>query len=104
MKTLIKHTLFTMTILASQVTLAEDEVIYSSVGYPYNQLISRTDAINITYTKDKEKVNCKVEVKWQGKTLTSPAIVANSAKFSNKPLASCLPRETAKSILAKTFH
>ena len=93
--------LFT-SIVNSSVKASEDK-LYTQKKHPYDLLLARTDTVKIIYTEDKEQVNCKVEVNWKNEQITSEQVSVNKVAFNKEPLASCLSREKAKNILAKTF-
>jgi hypothetical protein len=76
----------------------------SAMGYPYKLLITRTESIKIIYSEDEHGVKCKVKVLWQAQAVQSQPQQVSKKKFSEKPLASCLPRQKAKAILAMTFQ
>ncbi len=76
----------------------------SAMGYPYKLLITRTDSIKIIYSEDEKGIKCKVKVLWQAQAVQSQLQQVSKKKFSEKPLASCLPRQRAKAILAMTFQ
>ncbi|MCJ8318043.1 MAG: hypothetical protein MJK12_00310 [Colwellia sp.] len=104
----MKHTsLFTafiLTLLLSNSIQASQDKLYTAKKYPYNLLLSRTDTVKIIYSENKEKVDCKVEINWENEMITSKQTRVSKRDFINEPLASCLPRENAKNILAKTFE
>jgi hypothetical protein len=83
---------------------AESEIkLFSSEGYPYKLLINRTDSVKILFTESKEGIACRVEVAKSMKYQITELVNVTKEQFEQKPLASCLPRVQAKSILASTF-
>jgi len=83
---------------------ASQEKLYSAKKYPYNLLLSKTDSVKIIYTKNKEGIDCKVEINWQNEVMTTQQTRVSKLEFNKEPLATCLPRKKAKIILAKTFE
>ena len=80
------------------------ETVYSGKGYPYKLLIDRAESINIIYSEDSlGNIQCSVKAVVAGQELLTSEKVADKAKFKQKPLASCLSRQKAKELLAKTF-
>lgn len=79
------------------------EKLYSEKGYPYKELIQRSDSVKIFYTEKDALVNCKVEVNNQQDVWTSTAVSITKDSFTEAPLASCLKRNKAKEILASTY-
>ncbi|MFT5755848.1 MAG: hypothetical protein ACI9LM_000560 [Alteromonadaceae bacterium] len=104
MKDIGLHSSVLLILLLSSAVQADQETLYSSKSYPYNLLLSRTESVKIIYIKDKDKINCKVEVSWKNKMITTLQARVSKIAFNKGPLASCLPREKAKNILAKTFE
>ena len=104
MKLFILFTLLSILILPTQVVHAEYDTIYSTKGYPYDLLISRTEAIKIIYSVNDEDIHCKVVINWNKNNITSPVVQVSKNKFEHMPLASCLTRKQAKTILASTFN
>jgi hypothetical protein len=90
--------------LCASTSFASSEIqLFSSEGYPYQQLISRVDSVKIIFTEREEGVQCKVNVT-HGQLQQETQLVRVTAKqFEEKPLASCLPRIRAKVMLASTF-
>jgi hypothetical protein len=102
-----KHTtitLFLMILALNSTVQASQEKRYSAKKYPYDLLLTRTDSVKIIYNLEKKEISCKVEVNWKDKQITSMQARVTEMEFSKEPLASCLPREKAKNILAKTFE
>lgn len=86
------------------VSNANTTTLFSEKGYPYKDLIQRTESVKIIYTEDNQEVTCKVAVtshdhNWQSNTKT-----VNHKAFEQAPLASCLTREEAKNLLAQTYN
>jgi len=104
MKTLPLYLLI-IAILACSLTLkANDENVYSSKGYPYKQLLARAITVKIIFTEDEQQVRCKVEVNLADERITTEQRNVTKTDFEQQPLASCLLRDKAKTLLAKTFN
>ncbi|GLX77118.1 hypothetical protein tinsulaeT_04580 [Thalassotalea insulae] len=104
MKILNTAIILALTLLYSNLSQATEEKIYSAMGYPYQLLLTRTESVKIIYSENNDNIACKVEVSWADKyVLTEPTQVSHK-NFNEKPLANCLPRKTAKSILSQTFE
>lgn len=101
--TLISLALLTFTLLSS-IAQAEQEKLNSTMGYPYKLLINRANTVKIIYSESDNSINCKVVVNWAEQEIQSQSQHVSRKAFSDKPLASCLPREKAKSMLAATFQ
>jgi len=101
----LQLTLFILlTILSTLPVQANTNKLFTEQGYPYNLLIKRTDEIKIIYSEKGDLVNCRIELNWQKQKTTTKNITVNRFNFNKKPFASCLPREQAKMMLAKTFN
>jgi hypothetical protein len=108
MKKIIKNFVLSIALLVtslSTVTVqAAEEKLNSAMGYPYKLLINRTNEVKIIYSERAKNINCKVVVNWGGQELKSQSIIVSKENFNEKPLASCLPRSKAKSMLKATFQ
>lgn len=82
---------------------AQLEQVYSEKGYPYKDVISRTNEVKIIYTEKSQVVACKVLISLEDGIYESTQKDVSKKAFDNAPLASCLARSEAKSVLAKTF-
>lgn len=82
---------------------AQSEKIYSEKGYPYKEVINRTNEVKIIYTENSQQVACKVLISLQNGTYQSTEKEVSKKAFDSAPLASCLARSEAKTVLAKTF-
>lgn len=96
--------LLTVYLLSSNQIQAAELQLYSAMGHPYKLLIARSDKVKIIYSEKDETINCRVEVNWQTDTFATTMVEVSKKKFTTKPLASCLPRHQAKTMLANTFH
>ena len=83
--------------------IANVEKVFTEQGYPYKQLVQRSDTVKLIYSQDGHNVTCKVAIEHKGQASTTPKQTISAAKFADKPLASCLKRDAAKSLLAMTF-
>lgn len=83
---------------------AEIGMLYSEKGYPYRDLIARTDEIKIFYTEKDATVRCRVEVAFHGVTWKPAGKQVAQRAFDEAPLSSCLSRDKARQILATTFN
>lgn len=99
----IQVLLITVCLLSSNQLQAEELQLYSTMGHPYKLLITRSDKVKIIYSEKDEKINCRVEVNWQADTFSTSIVQVSKKRFTTKPLASCLPRQQAKIMLANTF-
>lgn len=97
-------TIIILTLLLTSSAQASQDKIYTAKKYPYNLLLSRTDSVKIIYSDTKDQIKCKVAINWKNGMITSKQAVVSKVAFNKEPLASCLPREKAKHILAKTFE
>jgi hypothetical protein len=77
--------------------------IHTQEGYPYADLIRRSEQMNLIYTKSENKVTCRVEVSNNGQVWQGPEHVTKLKNFKNKPLYSCLARPAARKLLASTY-
>ncbi len=78
--------------------------LYSSKGYPYATLISRSDEVKIFYRENGGEVQCRTELLWNNKKIETTEVKTNKSKFTQLPLASCLTIDTVKIILAGNFE
>jgi hypothetical protein len=108
MNVFTKTLIFLLTLLAASLSVmtvqAAEEKLNSAMGYPYKLLINRASEVKIIYSHAAENINCKVVVNWHDQEIKSQSILVSRASFNEKPLASCLPRNNAKSMLAATFQ
>ena len=103
MKTLSTFILLATVLLYSNFSQASEQKIYSSMGYPYQLLLARADTVKIIYSEKHDNVACKVKVSWADKQVLTTSTLVSQKNFSDKPLANCLARQQAKSILSRTF-
>lgn len=93
--------LFTSTYSLAEVN--QDKGLHIQKGYPYEGLVDRSEQVTILYTKGADNISCRVEVSQNGKIWKGEKIHTSLKKFTQKPLRSCMDREEAKKLLAKTF-
>ena len=103
-KTLLLSAVLLTTSLSALTVQAAEKKLTSAMGYPYKLLINRVSEIKIIYSEDAKNINCKVVVNWHEQEIKSQSIRVSRESFNEKPLASCLPRNKAKSMLAATFQ
>ena len=103
MKNLIKTPLLLSLIAFSAFTNAAIESKYSTKGYPYKDLIERTQEVKIIYSENTQSITCRVEVTDENSQWLSDSKTISHQTFAEAPLASCLSREDAKNQLAKTY-
>lgn len=87
-------------------SLAEVNIIekmYTQQGYPYAGLVKRSEVVKVFYQEVGTNVNCRVEVSQDGETWRGEAQTTSAKKFNLTPLKTCLNRQAAKQLLAKTF-
>ena len=80
------------------------QVLFSSQGYPYKNLLSKTDLIKIIYTQEQDNVECSVELELDDLHLKSQSRTTSKDKFTQAPLASCLKRKQAKMWLKAIYQ
>ncbi|MEP1448776.1 MAG: hypothetical protein ABJK37_21915 [Paraglaciecola sp.] len=93
-------------LLTSNNSLAElnqIQKVYTQKGYPYGGLVDRSEQVTILYTVSSDTISCRVEVAYNGQIWKGEQRNTSLNKFTQKPLHSCLDREQAKKLLAKTF-
>jgi len=95
--------LLAYTTLTSTVQAAEGKLT-SAMGYPYKLLINRANSIKIIYSENSNNIDCKVVFNWNDQKLVSQSMLVSRENFKDEPLASCLTREKAKSMLKVTFQ
>lgn len=78
------------------------DTINSHEGYPYDLLIKRSEQVKLIY-KGKDKITCHVEVKTKQQTWKGEVYSTKAERFNQSPLATCMDRDLAKSILKSTF-
>jgi len=103
MKLFYLFTIISILVLPTTHVKAELNKLYSNKGYPYNLLISRTDSVKIFYSVKEEDIHCRVEINWDNNKVVSDEVQIENKAFDDMPLASCLTRKQAKTILASTF-
>ncbi|GAB2683786.1 hypothetical protein Q4574_08215 [Aliiglaciecola sp. 3_MG-2023] len=97
-------TIFLLSFTLNATTNDKFETKYSYQGYPYKILIDRSDSIKILFTEKKATINCAVEFNHGESVRKTAYLEVEKADFDNEPLASCLPRHTAKAWLKDTFE
>lgn len=107
MKTILRlisiTTILTSVAFASGFVYAETEMLYTEKGYPYKNLVDRSEQVKIIYSKVGTGIDCRVEVELDGTTWKTDNIQVNQQDFDTAPLSSCLNRDKAKQMLASTF-
>jgi hypothetical protein len=101
-KFIIMLTVISLNALISNAS-AQPERIFSEKGYPYKEMIKRTDQVKIIYTENARVVACKVLISFDQGIFESTQKDVSKKAFDSAPLASCLARSEAKTVLAKTF-
>lgn len=74
--------------------------INTDEGYPYKNLINKSERVELRYTENGHNVSCRVvvqskEIKYAGELQT-----ASAKRFKKSPMSTCLTRDKAKEILA----
>ncbi|WP_281558423.1 hypothetical protein [Thalassomonas sp. RHCl1] len=103
MKYLAVIAIFVTSALMGTIAQANADKVYSAQGYPYKLLINRADEVKIFYREHKTGISCHVEVSRNREKMTSVKVEVTAEQFEQLPLASCLPRKAAKTLLANTF-
>lgn len=92
--------LFALSLSAPTVATEMAADIYTQAGYPYADLVRRSDSVRLVYADQKDKVSCRTEVQKQGQVWQGEAKEVSKKAFAKKPLQACLDRQQAKTILA----
>lgn len=103
MKYIYLTIILSLHLLGAETAIAQNNTLFSSQGYPYKQLISRSDSVKIIYSENQQLVQCRVAITIDNDIHKSKALDVNKNRFQKAPLASCLGREDAKNFLAKSF-
>ena len=103
MNKLVKPLIFAGLMALSVTASAGMETVFTVKGYPYKDLVQRSDRVKLIYTEDESGVECHVEVDINSQTLKSDRQQATQDHFDAQPLASCLTRDHAIQFLAHTF-
>lgn len=101
---IFKTLLISLLTLSATSVFAGHERVFTEQGYPYKQLVKRSDTVKLIYSQDGQQVTCKVAIEHKGLARITTEQTISAAKFADKPLANCLKRDTAKSLLAMTFR
>ncbi|MGS2721595.1 hypothetical protein [Paraglaciecola aestuariivivens] len=103
----MKYILITASLITtlSTISVAQAKLnkIYSNQNYPYKQLIHRSESVKLIYSENQASITCKVAVQHKENLHQTAPLEVSKQKFSAAPLASCLPRQQAKALLASTF-
>ncbi|TQF67565.1 hypothetical protein [Pseudoalteromonas luteoviolacea] len=78
----------------------QTERVFTNAGYPYKNLIMKAERVELIYSEDEDKTNCRVKVYKSGKLHESAPMEVSSKAFSSDPVQSCLARKNAKQILS----
>jgi len=109
---LVKTNIFKILVMASALTIAstnslaelnQKTEVYTQKGYPYEDLVNRTEAVTIFYTESLDNISCRVEVSHNGQIWRGEERSTSLKTFTQKPLRACLKRVDAKNLLANTF-
>lgn len=82
---------------------AETNMLFTEQGYPYKDLVNRSNEVKIIYSEKNNDVSCRVQVALNGTTWKTRNLQVEKREFDSAPLASCLERSKAKQILASTY-
>ena len=94
--------LLIMSLFLSVQASANSIQLYTNQGYPYSNLINHTDQVKIFFTEKQSKTICRVEISKGDKHWNSSRVQVETKHFQQAPLASCLQRSMAKSILKQS--
>jgi len=107
MKTLIIKSITNILLLAvlsiSNLVSAEHITVVKADNYPYKNLINRSDAVRVLYTKNNGVVNCKIEVALDNMKWSSKEQIINEENIVDDLFCECLPKESAQQLLTQTF-
>jgi len=78
----------------------EELKLYSSAGYPYENLIRKAKAINVLFIEKSDGISCRVQATWSAKQKITNRVFVSKEEFTQTPLKSCLPRKEAKKLLS----
>lgn len=79
-----------------------NEKIFTQKGYPYKDLVQRTELVKLHYNDAGESVNCSVEIISGSQVWFSPSLNISKRSFKKAPFASCIERSFAKKVLNST--
>jgi len=82
--------------------MADIKQLYTSKAYPYSNLISHTDEVKIYFTEKDDQVICRVKISKADQHWHSDKVTIKNSRFQQAPLANCLQRDMAKSILKQS--
>ena len=105
MTSIVLFSSFANTAIAGIDSTSQSQIdkVYTSKGYPYKNLLNRSEQVKIFYRQDDRNIHCRVEVAVGNTIVKSVASKVNQQSFEDTPLSSCLSRDQAKQILASTF-
>lgn len=103
LKTLILTSTLLFTSTSSLAELNQITKVYTQKGYPYEDLVNRSEEVTIFYTESVENISCRVEVSQNGQIWRGEERSTSLKTFTQKPLRACLKRVDAKKLLADTF-
>ncbi len=89
--------------LVMTIQASEEIQMYSEAGYPYKNLIHKSQSVKIFFTEKEQNISCRVNVSLPSQSTTSNTIEVSKKQFEATPLASCLPRDQAKKLLAFAY-
>lgn len=90
--------------IASCIAFAQADVFFTEQGYPYGDLVKRSDSVKIYYTEEAQKINCRVTVQKGDQSWQTAMRSVDKRHFQQKPLQYCMARDPAKEILKKVFY
>jgi len=107
MKSLIIKSIISILLLTllsvSNLVSAEQFTVVKADNYPYKDLINRSDAVKVLYTKNNGIVNCQVEVALDNMKWVSKEKTIDVENIVDDLFCECLPKESAQQLLTHTF-
>lgn len=80
------------------------EMVFSQEGYPYSNLIQKSEQVRILYSDKNGGIECRIEViNGQASWILNKQWVSKK-KFDEQPLRSCVDRNEIKEILVTLYQ
>ncbi|MCV2885086.1 hypothetical protein OE749_10325 [Aestuariibacter sp. AA17] len=87
--------------LLTTFSISAQEKVYTDKGYPYKNLVEKSKEVKIIYRESNESITCRVDIAHAQTSFEGVTYNVSKRQFKRAPLASCLERQDAKTLLEK---
>ncbi|GAB3023127.1 hypothetical protein [Bowmanella dokdonensis] len=100
----MKHFLFILTLflVISGLGQAQSlEKLYTEPGYPYGELVRRSEQVRLSYHPKGQQISCSAEIHQGDRSWRGQRQLIDARDFDKAPFEACLDRGEAKAILGQ---